>query len=52
MPTFTALNGKKIEEKFIHILESNSFYFRTDITNLPFVVASSRPTKNKGFCPA
>jgi hypothetical protein len=50
--TFIALNNNKFEKTFIHIAESNPFHFRIATTDLPFVVASACPTKDKGFCPA
>jgi hypothetical protein len=51
-PTFTTLHEKEIEETFIHTLKSKSFYCWIDITDLYFVVATSRPAEDKGYRPA
>jgi hypothetical protein len=50
IPTFTAPNDKKVEKIFIHIAEGHPFHWWIAVAGLPFVMAPSRPTRDKEFC--
>jgi hypothetical protein len=48
--TFIIINDKKVEKTFLHITKSNPFHLRIAVADLPFVVASSCPAKDKESC--